>query len=279
MESKRSRRALRAVVVAAAGVGVFVALTASAGARPLTHGQFIHVSRHLNANQSNNWFGYNQGTLEQGSKQFNSITGDWTVPTVSQHTAGQDESSSDWIGIGGGCVDAACTVTDNTLIQTGTEQDVSSGTPTYSAWYELVPVPSLEITSLTVSPGDHMHASISETVAGTDVWNITITDVTKNQTFTTTVPYPSTHLSAEWIEETPLVFGTGGAGLASLPNLTNPRFDNATTNGAPAGLKSAEQVQLTDSSGAVIGTPSAPDAGVDGFSACSWAISCAAPAG
>ena len=243
----------------------------------LTHGQFIHVTRHLNSNQSNNWFGYNQGTLEQGSKQFHSITGDWTVPTVSQHTAGQDESSSDWIGIGGGCIDAACTLTDNTLIQTGTEQDVSSGTPTYSAWYELVPVPSLEITSLTVSPGDHMHASISETVSGADIWNITITDVTKNQTFTTTVPYPSTHASAEWIEETPLVFGTGGAGLASLPNLTNPRFDSATTNGAPAGLKSSEQVQLTDSSGAVIGSPSAPDAQADGFSACTWATSCATP--
>ena len=277
MESKPSGRALRAVLLAGACLAIFAALAASASAKVLTHGQFIHVTRHLNSNQSNNWFGYNQGLLEQGSKQFHSITGDWTVPTVSQHSAGQDESSSDWIGIGGGCIDAACTLTDNTLIQTGTEQDVSSGTPTYSAWYELVPVPSLEITSLTVSPGDRMHASISETVSGADIWNITITDVTKNQTFTTTVPYPSTHASAEWIEETPLVFGTGGAGLASLPNLTNPRFDSATTNGAPAGLKSSEQVQLTDSSGAVIGSPSAPDAQADGFSACTWATSCAAP--
>src|SRR5207302_9178649 len=85
------------------------------------------------ANSSNNWFGYNQGTLEQGSKLCNSVSGDWTVPTATQHTAGQAESSSDWIGIGGGCIDSGCTATDPTLIQTGTEQDVSaSGSATYS---------------------------------------------------------------------------------------------------------------------------------------------------
>ena len=50
--------------------------------------------------------------------------GTWTVPTATQHTAGQAEASSDWIGIGGGCIDAGCTASDSTLIQTGTEQDV-----------------------------------------------------------------------------------------------------------------------------------------------------------
>ncbi len=93
--------------------------------------------------------------------------GSWTVPTATQHSAGQSEASSDWIGIGGGCVDAGCTVTDSTLIQTGTEQDVSStGAPSYSAWYELVPAPSLTISGMTVSPGDHMHATIAEVGGG-----------------------------------------------------------------------------------------------------------------
>src|ERR1700731_1357966 len=64
------------------------------------------------ANQSNNWSGYNQGTLEQGTKLFTSMSGDWTVPTATQHTKGEAEFSSTWIGIGGGCVDAGCTVTD-----------------------------------------------------------------------------------------------------------------------------------------------------------------------
>jgi hypothetical protein len=50
-----------------------------------------------NTNSSSNWFGYNQRTLEQGSELFKSITRDWTVPTATQHTAGQAEDSSDWV--------------------------------------------------------------------------------------------------------------------------------------------------------------------------------------
>ena len=257
---------------------VATALMASgsaAAATPVAHGQLIHVR--ANTNQSSNWFGYNQGSLEQGGKLFTSITGDWTVPTVSTHTAGQDEDSSDWIGIGGGCVDAGCTVTDSTLIQTGTEQDVTGGVASYSAWWELVPAPSISI-SMTVGPGDHMHASIAELVAGSNVWTITIQDVTRNESFAQTVPYSSTFLTAEWIEETPLILGTN-AGFAALPNLTSPVFDLATVNGAPANLKSSEQMQLIDSNSNVIGTASSPDSDADGFNACTWATSCAAPSG
>lgn len=259
------------LVVAAA----LMASGSAAAATPVAHGQLVHVR--ANTNQSSNWFGYNQGSLEQGGKLFTSITGDWTVPTVNTHTAGQDEDSSDWIGIGGGCVDAGCTVTDSTLIQTGTEQDVTGGVASYSAWWELVPAPSISI-SMTVGPGDHMHASIAELVAGSNVWTITIQDVTRNESFTQTVPYSSTFLTAEWIEETPLILGTN-AGFAALPNLTSPVFDLATVNGAPANLKSSEQMQLIDSNSNVIGTASSPDSDADGFNACTWATSCAAPSG
>lgn len=269
----------RLAVVLSVSLATCAATATGASAALKSHGQLLRLAPHglrLNTNSSSNWFGYNQGTLEQGNKLFNSITGDWTVPTVTQHTAGQAESSSDWIGIGGGCVDAGCTTTDNTLIQTGTEQDVSaSGAASYSAWYELVPAPSLTV-SMTVAPGDHMHASIAETVADSNVWNITLQDVTRGETFTTTVPYSSTHATAEWIEETPLLIGTN-AGFAALPNLTSPNFDLGTTNGASANLKSSEQMDLINSSGSVIGAPSAPDSDADGFGACTWATSCSAP--
>jgi hypothetical protein len=252
------------------------AAPATAGARPTAHGQLLDVR--ANTNQSSNWFGYNQGTLEQGGTLFNSITGDWTVPAASLHGSGQDEYSSDWIGIGGGCVDAGCTVGDNTLIQTGTEQDVSaSGQTSYSAWWEIIPGPSIAI-SMNVSPGDQMHASIAETVPDSNVWVITLQDVTRNETFTQTVPYSSTHATAEWIEETPLLLGTN-AGFAALPSLTSPDFDHATVNGRPANLAASEEMQLIDSNGNVIGTPSAPDPDNDGFNACTWATSCAAPTG
>jgi hypothetical protein len=276
-----NRRLLRAgavrrlVVVLSISLASCALATASASAAS-SHGQLLRLAPHglqLNTNSSSNWFGYNQGTLEQGSKLFNSITGDWTVPTATQHTAGQAENSSDWIGIGGGCVDAGCTATDNTLIQTGTEQDVdATGAASYSAWYELVPAPSLNVT-MTVAPGDHMHASIAEAVAGSNVWNITLQDVTRGETFNTTVPYSSTHATAQWIEETPLLIGTD-AGFPSLPNLSNPAWTSATTNGASAGLKASEEMDLIDSGRNVIGAPSAPNAAANGFNECTWASTC-----
>ena len=280
MELRHPRAWIARVGIALAATAAFAGASAvSAGAAPLAHGQLLHLAKPglaFNTNTSTNWFGYNQGTLEQGGKLFNSVTGSWTVPTATQHTAGQAENSSDWIGIGGGCLDAGCSATDNTLIQTGTEQDVdATGKASYSAWYELVPAPSISI-SMTVAPGDKMQASVAETIPNSNVWVITLKDVTRNESFSTTVPYSSTHGTAEWIEETPLLIGTN-AGFASLPNLTSPAFDLGTTNGAPAGLKSSEQMQLTDSSGNVIGSPSAPDSDSDGFGACTWATSCSAP--
>ena len=93
------------------------------------------------------------------------------------------------------------------------------------------------------------------------------------QSYSTTVPYSSTEDTAEWIEETPLEIGTD-AGFAALPNLTDPAFTNAEANGAPAGLTTSEEIQLTDSSGDVIGTPSAPNASGTGFSECTWTSTC-----
>jgi hypothetical protein len=260
------------------GFGVSAASASALSA----HGQLLRLggkrgSSKSNANQSSNWFGYNQGTVEQGNKLFNSITGNWTVPKATRHTKGQAEYSSDWIGIGGGCIDAGCTLTDSTLIQTGTEQDVAAnGKPSYSAWWEVIPVPSLTISNMTIAAGDRMHASIAEVVPNSNLWTITIEDLTRNEAYTTTVPYSSTHATAEWIEETPLIIGTN-AGFAALPKLTTPAFDLATTNGVPANLKRSEELDLVDSGGKVIGAPSAPDPDKDGFNACAWAGTCAAP--
>jgi len=270
---------LSARLAAMAGLALATAAVAAANANaaPLSaHGQLFKPSTGLSAKatDSSNWFGYDQGALEQGGKLFTSITGEWTVPTATQHTSGQAEDSADWIGIGGGCVDSGCDVTDSTLIQTGTEQDISStGAASYSAWYELVPAPSLTISSITVHPGDEMYADISQAVSDSDVWDITLQDLSTGQSYTTTLPYSSTMDTAEWIEETPLEIGTD-AGLAALPNLTNPAFRSGTVNGSPVQLSASEAMDLTDSNGDVIGTPSAPDSAGSGFDDCAWATSC-----
>jgi Peptidase A4 family len=233
----------------------------------------------VGASQSNNWSGYNQGTLEQGGKMFNAITGTWTVPTATQHTAGEAEYSSSWIGIGGGCVDAGCTVTDSTLIQAGTEQDVAAdGTASYSAWYELIPAPSIAIDTMTIHAGDHMRVSISEGPPGSNVWTFDVRDKTTHESFTLTVPYSSTHATAEWIEETPVVIDdSGNVTIGPLPKLSKVHFNRGTTNGAGAGLVASEAIQLVDTDGTALATPSDPDPTADGFRDCTYKAHCKAP--
>jgi hypothetical protein len=260
-----------------------LAAFATSNARAISgHGQLLRLApshqlapaASIHASQSQNWFGYNQGALEPGESLFHEITGNWAVPRASQHTKNEAEYSSDWIGIGGGCENSSCSVTDSTLIQTGTEQDVSkSGKPSYSAWWEVIPSPSVRI-SMKVRPGDHMHAALRQVTPM--VWKITISDLTRHESFSTTVPYSSTQGSAEWIEETPLVIG-GNAGFAPLPNLSRTRFDSARANGRPANLKASQTIELTTANGKVVGVPSRPDPDHNGFNDCAWATSCPAP--
>jgi hypothetical protein len=197
------------------------------------------------------------------------------VPTATQHKSGEAEYSSSWIGIGGGCVDSGCAVTDSTLVQAGTEQDVAAnGAASYSSWWEIVPAPSVT-TTLAVHPGDTVSANLNEATPG--VWSITLKDVTTGQSFNTTVPYASTGATAEWIEETPVIIDSSGAGISAMPNLSTVNFDLGTVNGKAAGLTAAEGIQLA-ANGAILATPSSPDDDADGFNVCTYATSCSVPA-
>ncbi len=264
--------------------GLVLAVVAAVGWSPVAAGSAVALShgivRPFAANESTNWSGYNQGSQARGGVLFHEIAGDWTVPTPTQHKLGEAEYSSDWIGIGGGCVDASCSVGDNTLIQTGTEQDIASnGTRTYTAWWEIIPEPETVITTMTVRPGDRMHAEISESVAGSNVWTIVLTDRTTGKTFKKSTPYSSSHLTAEWIQERPTLITSTGTRLAPLPKLSNPAFDFAKVNGALAALRTTQEINMTNDSGVVIARPSAPDHSADGFNACTYTSTCAAPTG
>ena len=273
----RIRRMLGLVALAPA----VVALAALGGAAPA--GALAGGSVAVNTtNQSNNWSGYNVSAL-QGSTYtpVTSVAAQWVVPTASAHQGGQSEHSAMWIGIGGGCIDSGCNLTDSTLIQAGTEQDVNAnGSTSYSAWWEAVPAPSVTATSVTVNPGDHMQVSIIQS-AVPEVWTISIKDTTNGESATGSVdptPYASDYSTAEYILETPVTAGTSGAGIAVMPNLSGANFDLATLNGNPAGLNTSDEIQLVDTNNNIEATPSAPDPDTDGFNVCTWASTCAAPA-
>ncbi|TME61465.1 MAG: hypothetical protein E6I54_09675, partial [Chloroflexi bacterium] len=148
---------------------VVVLLGVSGASSPSVSARTIAV---VSANQSFNWAGYVQGALEKNTT-FHSISAAWIVPTATPHRSGEAEYSSSWIGIGGGCVDAACSITDDTLIQAGIGHDIdAAGKADYYAWWETIPAPLVR-TTLPVRPGDRVAVKISEDRLA-EIWTIEI---------------------------------------------------------------------------------------------------------
>jgi hypothetical protein len=166
------------------------------------------------------------------SPQANSVTavsGSWTVPAV---TGTGTAYSAVWVGIDG--------YTSSSVEQIGTEQDVVNGRAEYSVWYEMYPLGSVTISSMSVSPGDSITASVQYVTSGTYAgqFQLTITDTTqKNDTFTT---YQSAsgvqRSSAEWIVEAP----SSGRGVLNLANFGSVAFTGATAtiNGVSGSIDS-----------------------------------------
>jgi hypothetical protein len=211
---------------------------------------------------SGNWAGYVAASGKNPSEVVTAVYGSWIVQTVSSSLA--LKVSSQWIGIGGFFQG------DTTLIQTGTESNSHSGTTTYSVWWEALPAAKTAI-SEPVSPGDVVQASVTCVIrctATTQLWTITITDVTKGWTFTKTIDYSSKLKSAEWIEERPAAcvksvckvgtladFGTASYGQ-DYTQVTNT--GSATIAGAtlPIGLLPFTEITMQNSGGPVMAQPS-----------------------
>lgn len=197
---------------------------------------------------SSNWSGYALSSSTNGA--YNSITGQWVVPAV--QPGHRSTYSSSWIGIDG--------FNNSSLIQTGTEQDYSSGSAHYYAWWEILPASETEISpsQYPVQPGDHMSANIQNNGNGT--WTMTIADATANWSFTTTQNYSGPGTSAEWIEEAPTI----GGRVATLANYGQTTFNPGTVNaGNPALTASDSGVMIQKRS--QVSTPSGPDSDTDGF--------------
>lgn len=155
---------LTVVGIAAPG-GATPAGAAGAASHGVIH--VVHVAGgQAGTKQSNNWSGYNIGASYPGEPTRvtnTAVVGKWTVLAATQHTRGRAGHSATWVGIGGGCVTGNCSVTDSTLIQAGTGQDVSkAGKASHGAWWEIIPEPQTKVT-LPVSAGDKIKVSVSET--------------------------------------------------------------------------------------------------------------------
>ena len=218
-------------------------------------GSVPRVIGNVTVEESTNWSGYAvEGT------SFTSAKGSWIIPTVNCTTT-PNTYSSFWVGIDGW--------TSTTVEQTGTDSDCSGRTPSYYAWYEFYPAGSVLISSVPVSPGNKMSASVTW-VSGTE-FTVSITNETTGKSFSKTGRVSGAQrTSAEWIAEAPCCTRSGGilpladfgivdfgddyTGVASTNDATD-----STVTGPISGFGSNvfESIMVNGSTGADEAVPSA----------------------
>jgi len=181
------------------------------------------------------WAGYAVSSTQLAPQpQVLGVNGSWLVPKISASVG--DTYSAVWIGIGGQSDVGG--QQDNTLIQCGTEHDLTSGQEQYSVWYEMLPADAITIDTVRALPGDEIKASISLVESTTNTWSIAIDNLSSGQSFRQNFVYNSSKLSAEWIVERPLV-NNRVTNLADFGSITftdaKAQIDNtsATISGFP----------------------------------------------
>ena len=241
--------------------------------RPHRNGDGTLMRGEQHQRRSHNWSGYVVPNYQTG-QTYTQAQGTWTVPAAVSSLPGGTNSweySSSWVGIGGECEDANCITSDSTLIQLGTEQDAFSelGLTNYFAWYEILPGSSVRIPNK-VSPGDAISASIqcsASCVGGNQLWTLTMTDSTANWTWSTSVNYQSSLLSAELIEEATALCPSTGCVTQALADFGQVTFTGVAINGLPPVFSlSINGIQMGDGQGQTSNV-SAPDAAGD-FTVC-----------
>jgi hypothetical protein len=230
------------------------------------HGRMVR--NRFNQSTSTNWSGYAEENFLTGLT-YTAATGTWVVPTATAVPGFAAAYSAAWVGVGGDCENSACTKVDKSLIQLGTESDASSTTSTYYAWYEMLPQASIKM-SLAVHPGDVIVASLNVTKQSSrsQTWLLAMTNQTTGQSWSKSVSYKSSLLSAEWIAEAPF-----SGGILPLANFGTLTFDPGTINsGANPHLTVSDGIVMQNADG-MSSNPSNPDADTDGFDACWGATS------
>ncbi|KJS52450.1 G1 family glutamic endopeptidase [Streptomyces rubellomurinus] len=215
--------------------------TVAATAPTLVQAPLAHHGGGLLHSTSGNWAGY----AATGAR-FTSVSASWVQPAVS--CSGSNTWSSFWVGLDG---DGS-----NSVEQTGTEADCSSGTPVYSSWYEMYPQYPSNFSS-TVRPGDHFTASV--TTNGSGSFTLTLSDTTAGWSHTVNKSLKSAALaSAEVIAEAP----SSSSGVLPLSNFGSVSFSGAKVNGQSLGGFNPDNITMGSGS-----TTKATTSGLSGGSA------------
>jgi hypothetical protein len=190
----------------------------------------------------NAWDGYVAATnFSKPAPLVTFVNGSWIVPTLQPGTPSKvfphSWDAKQWIGIGGFHSDA-------NIIQIGTETTYygNNDSLAYYAWYEYFPRNKSVVRNFTVLPNDTMYASVTCLAncssLNSQVWKLSLEDITRNEIFENTSSFKGTMTYAEWVVEliskadilsnrsigkTPTYFG---------PSYTHIDSDYATINGS-----------------------------------------------
>jgi hypothetical protein len=154
----------------------------------------FHGIRPDGSTESTNWSGYAvTGT------SFTEAIASWVVPSVNCSVT-PNTYAAFWVGLDG--------YSSSTVEQTGTDSDCSGKKPSYYAWYEFYPNPSIVISSVPVAPGDVMSAEV--TYSGSE-FTTKITNTTTGKSYTKSSKVSGAkRSSAEWSAEAPCCTNSGG---------------------------------------------------------------------
>lgn len=215
---------------------------------------------------SNSWAGY---AATGANKKFTSVSSSWVEPTATC-SANQTSYAAFWVGMDG--------YSDSTVEQVGSEADCINGTPLYYTWYELYPQnPNEVITSVSVTPGDSLTASVTYSPSVTKkvgkvktttpaYFTLSLKDNTTGAT-TSTIEAPSDtpdRNSAEVVAEAPY-----SNGVLPLTDFGTASFDSTTVNGTAIGTATnLQEFTMNDPIG-MVATPSALDSTKENFTV-SW---------
>lgn len=196
---------------------------------------------------STNWSGY---AVYGGTAT--DVKGSWTVPSLS--CGSTNTYSSAWVGIDG--------YNDNSVEQTGTEQDCINGSQSFYAWYEMYPKPGYKL-PLAIKAGDVINGEVAYKNGS---FVLTLKDVTTGNSYSLSQrSNKAQKASAEWIMEAPY-----SGGILPLADFGTAYFtnSNATLNNisGPISAFTKDQINMVNSGGALKDTTSSLDSSGTNFS-------------
>jgi hypothetical protein len=219
--------------------------------------------RRATAVQSSNWSGY-----ADVDDTFNSVAASWVEPKASCSSSsaglsgllgGPSTAGAFWVGLDG--------YNSTSVEQLGTDSDCDGTSPSYYAWYEMYPNPSVTLPN-TVKPGDSLTAWTS--YSGSQ-FTLSIKDSTQGWTFSQPETGSFSRSSAEVIAEAPEECTSLFCSEVPLTNFGQINFTGvsvANASGATGGLSAfdAQQITMADSTtGTVEAQPSALESNGSAF--------------